>query len=72
MLGVFRRDSALHSQMETQLLFERGAMNVVWKYLNKRAGAVAALKDFGSMKFIMGKVSYQCVKTNRTCLWICQ
>lgn len=28
-------------------------MNVVWKYLDKRAGAVAALKDFGSMKFII-------------------
>ncbi len=28
-------------------------MNVVWKYLDKRAGAVAALKDFDSMKFII-------------------
>ena len=28
-------------------------MNVVWKYLDKRAGAVAALKDFGSMQFII-------------------
>ena len=28
-------------------------MNVVWKYLDKRAGAVSALKDFGSMKFIV-------------------
>lgn len=28
-------------------------MNVVWKYLDKRAGAVAALKDFGSMRFII-------------------
>lgn len=28
-------------------------MNVVWKYLDKRAGAVAALKDFSSMKFII-------------------
>ena len=27
-------------------------MNVVWKYLDKRAGAVAALKDFDSMKFM--------------------
>lgn len=28
-------------------------MNVVWKYLDKRAGAVAALKDFASMQFII-------------------
>ena len=32
---------------------EVDTMNVVWKYLDKRAGAVAALKDFGSMKFII-------------------
>ena len=28
-------------------------MNITWKYLDKRAGAVEALKDFGSMKFIL-------------------
>ena len=32
---------------------EVDTMNVVWKYLDKRAGAVAALKDFSSMKFII-------------------
>ena len=32
---------------------EVDTMNVVWKYLDKRAGAVAALKDVGSMKFII-------------------
>lgn len=28
-------------------------MSIVWKYLDKRAGAIAALKDFSSMKFII-------------------
>lgn len=28
-------------------------MNITWKYLDKRAGAVEALKDFGNMKFII-------------------
>lgn len=28
-------------------------MSITWKYLDKRAGAVEALKDFGNMKFII-------------------
>lgn len=28
-------------------------MNITWKYLDKRAGAVEAIKDFESMKFII-------------------
>lgn len=28
-------------------------MSIIWKYLDKRSAAVDALKDFGSMKFIM-------------------
>lgn len=29
-------------------------MSIIWKYLDKRSAAVAALKDYGSMKFIIG------------------
>lgn len=28
-------------------------MSIVWKYLDKRSAAVDALKDYGSMKFII-------------------
>lgn len=28
-------------------------MSIIWKYLDKRAGAVEAIKDFGSMRFII-------------------
>lgn len=28
-------------------------MSVIWKYLDKRAGAIEAIKDYGSMKFII-------------------
>lgn len=28
-------------------------MNIAWKYLDKRAGAIEAIKDFSSMKFII-------------------
>lgn len=40
-------------------------MSIVWKYLDKRSAAVDALKDYGSMKFIIDhtdeeiKASYQ-------------
>ena len=29
-------------------------MSIIWKYLDKRSAAVDALKDYGSMKFIIG------------------
>ena len=29
-------------------------MSIIWKYLDKRSAAVDALKDYGSMKFIVG------------------
>ena len=28
-------------------------MSIIWKYLDKKAGAIAALKDYDSMKFII-------------------
>ncbi len=28
-------------------------MNIMWKYLDKRAAAISAIKDFGSMRFII-------------------
>ena len=28
-------------------------MSVIWKYLDKRAGAIEAIKDYGSMRFII-------------------
>ena len=28
-------------------------MNIVWKYLDKRSGTIAALRDYSSMKFII-------------------
>ena len=28
-------------------------MSIIWKYLDKRSAAVDALKDYGSMKFII-------------------
>ena len=29
-------------------------MSIIWKYLDKRSAAVDALKDYSSMKFIIG------------------
>ena len=31
-------------------------MSIIWKYLDKRAGAVEAIKDFGSMRFIIDHI----------------
>ena len=28
-------------------------MSIIWKYLDKKAAAIAALKDYDSMKFII-------------------
>ena len=33
-------------------------MNIVWQYLDKRAAAINALKDYSSMKYIIEPVSY--------------
>ena len=34
-------------------LLEVISMSIIWKYLDKRAAAIAALKDYDSMKFII-------------------
>ena len=34
-------------------------MSVMWKYLDKRAATIAALKDYGSMKFILDHTDEQ-------------
>lgn len=32
-------------------------MSVIWKYLNKRSGAIDAIRDYGSMQFIIENTS---------------
>ena len=32
-------------------------MSVIWKYLNKRSGAIDAIRDYDSMKFIIENTS---------------
>ena len=31
-------------------------MSIIWKYLDKRSAAVDAIKDYGSMQFILSLI----------------
>ena len=39
-------------------------MSIIWKYLDKRSAAIAALKDFDSMSFILSDTERQIEKAN--------
>lgn len=38
-------------------------MSIIWKYLDKRSAAVDALKDYGSMQFIIGHTDEEISQT---------
>lgn len=37
-------------------------MSIMWRYLDKRSATIAAIKDYGSMKFIIENTDEQILK----------
>ena len=53
-LETHRIGSVSYTHLDVYKRQEVPGMSIIWKYLDKRSAAVDALKDYGSMKFIIG------------------